>query len=248
MGNSCNKIISACFDHLLLTSAAKLGEGEDHIFYMIQPSLCKVSRAFDPRLRSRFKHAKLVRVQCAASEELSPERFIPMVSASAIRLNSLSQTNKRRVFLADISVCAQARDGRAAPQDTRRSNAVVSLDGLSFWLAILASRQYAFRETRPFLLIVLGHIWNEGDGAVPGREDLLRALALLDRQSTRLEIQSESTHFDQDKDVCRWQQPHTPLEAVLLGKSWLGRVLRHGRVLTALKNKSHCKYHFALRQ
>lgn len=100
VANAPNELILACFDHLLSTSAARLHEGKDHIFYAIQPSLCRVNRAFALNLGSRFKHAKFVRVRYAASEELSPERFIPVVSISAINLNDLSRTDKK-----DSSCC-----------------------------------------------------------------------------------------------------------------------------------------------
>lgn len=238
VNNSAAELRSACFDHLISTSAARLSEEIDHVYYMIQPSLCTVSRAFFLRLSPRFRHAKFVRVHFAASEELSPERFIPVVSTSAIHLNYLSRTEKERVFLADISVCDQTRDGRTASQDTRSSNVVVSLDALSFWLAIIASKQYAVRGSGSLSLTIFGHIWSEADGPGSDRGNLFHALSLLDQKNTQLEIWAQSKRLAEDHHIWCLQRPETPLEAVLLRKSWLERALRHGRVLKALKNTS----------
>lgn len=147
----------------------------------------------------------------------------------------MSPEEKRRIFFAYISICDGRRDGRTASQDTTCTNVVVTLDALSFWLAILASKQYARRSAELFALTVDVKIWDEIDEKLNWRSNLYHALSLLHKGSAQLSMSLAGRELD-PQEIWRRQHSLTPLHAVLLRKSWLDHALRHGGILENFRN------------
>jgi hypothetical protein len=223
------ELAKACFGPLTSTTAAKIKQQGDHACYVLQPSLAKVSPGFRRKVHDT-REERLVLVHYAADGELSPTRFIPVLSMRMLEILKLPQEEKERSFVADISICDRSRDGKSASQDATSTIVVVTLDGFTFWMAVLASRQYARRSTTPFKLTIMIEVWN-----FDRCEDLYYAVSLLDKEGVRLEPNGNGLD---EQEIWRLQHEMTALHAVVLRKSLLDHALRHGQVLEMFKNES----------
>jgi hypothetical protein len=226
------ELADKCFGSLTSTSKARILPQGDHACYELQRSLEKVSPGFHRKVGGITGREVLVLLHYAADDELSPTRFIPVVSIRMIEILNLSQQEKERLLAADISICDQSRDGKSASQNATITIAVVTLDALTFWIAVLASRQYARRSTTPLELTITIQVWN-----VDRREDLYYAVSLLNKESVRLVVESNGNRLD-GQEIWELQHGMTALHAVILRKSLLDHALRHGQVLEVFKNES----------
>jgi len=221
-----------CFNSLASTSGARILSHRDHACYELQPSLAEVSSGFHRKISGITGREKLVLLHYAADDKLSPRRFIPFLSIQMIEVLNLSSQKKERSFIADISISDRSRDGKSASQDATSTIAVVTLDALTFWMAVLASRQYARRSTTPFELTIRTKVWNANWCG-----DLYYAISLLEKESVQLVLEFNDNRIDGHEI---WQSRHemTALHAVVLRKSLLDHALRHGQVLEVFKNES----------
>lgn len=229
------ELFVGCIHSFISTSSARIIQQKDHTCYQLQPSLVAVNSEFRTQIEGLTRKEQFVKVHYAAADELSPTWFIPVVSTRASALEDLSLEDNRKIFLAYVSVCSSQRDGKQASQDTRSRHVVVTLDSLSFWLAVLASKQYTRVLAGSVALTIDVKIW--GEGRKPDwRNNLYHALSLLRRESVQLSGSLGDGKIDAE-DIWRLQHPLTPLDAVLLRKSWLDHALRHGLLLTIFRNK-----------
>lgn len=229
------EIFEACFGSLTLTTSAQIIPQGDHACYELQRSLARVNKIFRDRIGEFTGQEQLVKVHYAADDDLSPTKFIPVVSTRASKLEDLSPEEKGRIFFAYVSICDGRRDGRTASQDTTCTNVVVTLDTLSFWLAVVASRQYTRRSAGLFALTIDVKIWDESEKKLDWRSNLYHALSLLHRESAQLSVSLAGKKLD-SQEIWRRQHSLTPFHAVLLRKSWLDHALRHGRILAFFRN------------
>jgi hypothetical protein len=119
------ELADKCFGSLTSTSKARILPQGDHACYELQRSLEKVSPGFHRKVGGITGREVLVLLHYAADDELSPTRFIPVVSIRMIEILNLSQQEKERLLAADISICDQSRDGKSASQNATITIAVV---------------------------------------------------------------------------------------------------------------------------
>lgn len=226
------ELADECFGSLASTFGARILRQGDHACYALQPSLAEVSSGFCRQLRGITGRERFVLVHYAADPELSPTRFIPVLSIRMIEILNLSRQEKERSFVADISISYQSRDGKNASQNATSTIVVVTLDALAFWMAVLASRQYARRSTTLFELTIMIKVWN-----VDWCGDLYHAVSLLDKESVRLILESNDNRLDGD-EIWKLQHEMTGLHAVMLRKSLLDRALQHDLITRVFDNES----------
>lgn len=229
------EIFAACFCSYASTSSARILQQGDHACYELQPSLARVNPMFRDRIGNITRREQLVKVHYAANDDLSPTKFIPVVSTRASALEELPLEEKRKIFFAYVSICDGERDGKTASQDTTCTDVVVTLDTLSFWLAILASKQYTRPSEELLVLTVDVKVWDKSEEKLDWRNSLYHALSLLHMESVQLAVSLAGEIIDTD-EIWRRQHPLAPFHAVLLQKSWLDHALRHGLVLEFFRN------------
>lgn len=230
------EIFQACFGSFISTASAKILQQGDHTCYELQRSLASVNRAFRDQVGKITRKEQLVKVHYAANDEFSPTKFVPVVSTRASALEDLSPQEKAKIFFAYVSICDGRRDGKTASQDTRSTNVVVTLDSLSFWMAILASRQYTERRPGLAMLTIDVKIWDESEQKLDLSANLCHALSLLRKESSQISVSLAGKRLDA-QEIWRRQHPLAPLHAVLLRKSWLDHALRHDGILEWFRNE-----------
>lgn len=113
----------------------------------------------------------------------------------------------------------------------------MTLDTLSFWLAILTSKQYTRRSAQLFALNINVKFWDESEEKLDWRSNLYHAFSLLHKESTQLSMSFAGKELDA-QEIWRRQHSLTPLHAVLLRKSWVDHTLRHSGILESFRNDS----------
>jgi hypothetical protein len=226
------ELADECFGSLTSTSKARILRQGDHACYELQRSLEKVSSGFHRKVGGITRREILVLLHYTADDELSPTRFIPVVSIRMMGVLDPSRQEKERPFFAAISICDRSRDGKSASQDARNTTAVVTLDALTFWIAVLASRQYARRSTTPLELTITIKVWN-----ADRCKDLYYAVSLLNKESVRLDLEFNGNRLD-GQEIWKLQHEMTALHAVMLRKSLLDRALQHDLITRVFDNES----------
>ena len=88
------ELADECFGSLASTFGARILRQGDHACYALQPSLAEVSSGFRRQLRGITGRERFVLVHYAADPELSPTRFIPVLSIRMIEILNLSRQEK----------------------------------------------------------------------------------------------------------------------------------------------------------